>query len=76
MFFGHHFAVQFAVKMCFTNALILLKSSRQSLKITTGCDDVDKLLRGGIKKGVITEVYGEAGSGKTSFVSLFQSLFR
>lgn len=35
--------------------------------LSTGCDKIDKLLRGGISKKGITEIYGEAGCGKTQF---------
>lgn len=34
-------------------------------RVTTGCKNVDELLRGGFKTGTITEIYGESGSGKT-----------
>ncbi|MFB6076604.1 MAG: ATPase domain-containing protein, partial [Candidatus Nanohaloarchaea archaeon] len=35
-------------------------------KLSTGCDALDDLLGGGIEHGVITNVYGGAGSGKTN----------
>ncbi|XP_063976473.1 DNA repair protein XRCC3-like [Diachasmimorpha longicaudata] len=35
--------------------------------ITTGCSKIDELLRGGISKRGITQIYGEAGTGKTQF---------
>lgn len=35
-------------------------------KLKTGCKSIDDMLRGGIEKGCITEIYGEAGSGKTN----------
>lgn len=35
--------------------------------ISTGCVSLDKLLGGGIRKGEISLVYGEAETGKTSF---------
>ncbi|MCK4756983.1 MAG: DNA repair and recombination protein RadB [Thermoplasmata archaeon] len=37
------------------------------MKISTGCESIDELLGGGIEMGTITEVYGEAGTGKTNF---------
>lgn len=37
-----------------------------SLMLSTGCDPIDTLLGGGIENGVVTQVYGEAGSGKTN----------
>lgn len=36
-------------------------------RLPTGCEALDELLGGGIEHGVITNVYGEAGSGKTNF---------
>jgi len=35
-------------------------------KIKTGCKSIDEMLKGGIERGCITEIYGEAGSGKTN----------
>ncbi|XP_011308286.1 DNA repair protein XRCC3 [Fopius arisanus] len=35
--------------------------------LTTGCSKIDELLRGGISKRGITQIYGEAGTGKTQF---------
>ncbi len=35
-------------------------------RIKTGCDSIDSLLNGGFERGCITEIYGEAGSGKTN----------
>lgn len=35
--------------------------------ISTGSSQVDRLLGGGIRSGLITEIYGESGSGKTQF---------
>ncbi|KAI5631157.1 rad51 domain-containing protein [Phthorimaea operculella] len=34
-------------------------------KIPSGCEGVDKVLRGGLRPGTVTEIYGESGSGKT-----------
>lgn len=33
--------------------------------LTTGCTIIDKALRGGISRRGITQIYGEAGTGKT-----------
>lgn len=41
----------------------------KKLPIGVGC--VDNLLAGGIESGVITEIYGEGGSGKTNLALLF-----
>jgi DNA repair protein RadB len=35
-------------------------------RIPLGCSQVDKLLGGGIEKGSVTLIYGEAGAGKTN----------
>jgi DNA repair protein RadB len=35
-------------------------------KIKSGCESIDNLLNGGFERGCITEIYGEAGSGKTN----------
>ncbi len=37
------------------------------MKFPIGCKPIDELLQGGIEGGTITEVYGEAGTGKTNF---------
>ncbi len=36
-------------------------------RIPTGLKQLDEILGGGIERSIITEVYGEAGSGKTNF---------
>lgn len=36
-------------------------------RLELSCDALDELLGGGIEHGIITNVYGEAGSGKTNF---------
>jgi len=35
--------------------------------LSLGCKPLDALLGGGLESGIITRVYGEAGSGKTNF---------
>lgn len=35
--------------------------------LSLGCQPLDGLLGGGLESGVITRIYGEAGSGKTNF---------
>lgn len=35
--------------------------------LTTGCPKIDETLRGGISKRGVTQIYGEAGTGKTQF---------
>ncbi|MDY6776856.1 MAG: DNA repair and recombination protein RadB [Candidatus Nanohaloarchaea archaeon] len=36
-------------------------------RLPVRCESLDRLLGGGVEHGVITNVYGEAGSGKTNF---------
>ncbi|MFO7793760.1 MAG: DNA repair and recombination protein RadB [Candidatus Nanohaloarchaea archaeon] len=36
-------------------------------RVSTGSELLDDLLKGGLEKGVITNVYGESGTGKTNF---------
>ncbi|XP_038206610.1 DNA repair protein XRCC3-like [Zerene cesonia] len=33
--------------------------------VSSGCINFDKILKGGFRKGTLTELYGESGSGKT-----------
>jgi DNA repair protein RadB len=37
-------------------------------RLPTGCQSLDRLLGGGFEAGIVTELYGEAGSGKTNIV--------
>ncbi len=43
-----------------------LKSGISIEKIPFGVESIDKMLGGGIEVGVITEIYGDGGSGKTN----------
>lgn len=52
-------------RMGFTNALEFLAKRRDILQITTGSRALDTLLEGGIESGSITELFGEAKSGKS-----------
>jgi DNA repair protein RadB len=36
-------------------------------RLPLGCPPLDELLGGGLESGIITRIYGEAGSGKTNF---------
>lgn len=36
------------------------------MRVPTGCNSLDSLLRGGVEKGAVTEFFGEGGSGKTN----------
>ncbi|MFQ6055410.1 MAG: DNA repair and recombination protein RadB [Methanosarcinales archaeon] len=35
-------------------------------KISSGCQKIDDILGGGFERGVVTQIYGEAGTGKTN----------
>jgi len=41
------------------------------MRLSSGCKEIDTLLGGGIEHGVITEIYGAAGTGKTTLCILF-----
>lgn len=43
----------------------LLEQENVYKRVTTGCKPIDNILKGGFRRGVITELYGESGSGKT-----------
>ncbi|CAH0690235.1 unnamed protein product [Spodoptera exigua] len=43
----------------------LKKFNCTKLGVTTGCAGIDHLLAGGLRRGTLTEVYGESASGKT-----------
>ncbi|MFB6208791.1 MAG: DNA repair and recombination protein RadB [Candidatus Nanohaloarchaea archaeon] len=36
-------------------------------RVSTGSEPIDSFLKGGLEKGIITNVFGESGSGKTNF---------
>jgi DNA repair protein RadB len=37
-------------------------------RLPTGCQGLDRLLGGGVESGIVTQLYGEAGTGKTNIV--------
>jgi DNA repair protein RadB len=37
-------------------------------RLPSGCEDLDRLLGGGFEPGIITQIYGEAGTGKTNIL--------
>lgn len=37
------------------------------MKLSTGSKCIDELLSGGVETGCVTQIYGESGTGKTSF---------
>lgn len=38
---------------------------QKDIKILSGCAAINKILEGGFRRGSVTEIYGESGSGKT-----------
>jgi DNA repair protein RadA len=58
-------AARKAMVFPFMTAEQLAKKQRAQLKLTTGCEALDKLMKGGIPTQSITEFYGEFGSGKS-----------
>ncbi|XP_030371395.1 DNA repair protein Rad51 homolog [Scaptodrosophila lebanonensis] len=53
------------VPMGFQSARVLHQMRAETIKLTTGSNELDKLLGGGIETGTITEIFGEFRSGKT-----------
>nr|WP_083818513.1 DNA repair and recombination protein RadA [Pyrolobus fumarii] len=58
-------AAREALNLTFKTALELKKERLAAKKITTGSRNLDALLGGGIETRMITEFFGEYGSGKT-----------
>lgn len=46
-----------------------LEEAKQESIFSTGEDEFDKLLEGGIRKGTVTEVFGQAGAGKSNLLT-------
>ncbi|MCX8173897.1 MAG: DNA repair and recombination protein RadB [Thermoplasmata archaeon] len=46
--------------------VVLMMNMAKPAKIPTGCKSLDEMLGGGIETDTITEIFGEAGSGKTN----------
>jgi len=53
------------VNMGFTTAFEYHKTRQEIISLTTGSQDLDNLLAGGIETGSITELFGEFRTGKT-----------
>ena len=51
-------------KTLFSTAAAELRK-QDTVRFPTGCNSLDNLLNGGVEAGVITQVYGPPGSGKT-----------
>ena len=52
----------------FNSASDILIRQSAAIPISTGSSDLDELLGGGIETGYLTEIYGEAGAGKTQLL--------
>ena len=50
---------------------LCIKIFKMETKVSTGASCFDWLLEGGVEKGVITTIYGPAGSGKTNLCLIF-----
>lgn len=59
------YAARSALKMGFESGTDILKKRQNIIKISTGSNNLDKLLGGGFETGAIVECFGEFGSGKT-----------
>jgi DNA repair protein RadA len=58
-------SIKNAPSMGFETGIDALKKRGLIGKITTGSDELDKLMGGGIETQALTELYGQFGSGKT-----------
>jgi len=61
-------AIKFArdnLNMGFQSGIELLAKRENIEKISTGCNNLNKLFGGGLETGAITECFGQYGSGKT-----------
>ncbi len=54
-----------AVSLNFRTALEMLEERRRVERISTGSKALDEILGGGVEAGVVTEFFGEYGSGKS-----------
>jgi DNA repair protein RAD51 len=53
------------VDMGFSTAKAFFEKRKNVVYLSTGCNALDELLKGGIETGSITEIYGEFRTGKT-----------
>jgi len=53
------------VSLGFEKAEDFVKAKGEVSRLTTGCDNFDNMLGGGVKAGGITEIYGKYGTGKS-----------
>ena len=45
---------------------LLNNGNRALVELSSGCIAIDKVIGGGFSAGILTEICGEAGSGKTT----------
>ena len=65
------------VNKSFISATELYNKRKIIDRISTGSENLDKLLGGGVETGSITEIYGEYGSGRNpdlSYISSFSTI--
>jgi len=53
------------IPMGFTTATVVEQNRRDTIYISSGSAELDKILQGGLETGSITEIYGEFRTGKT-----------
>ena len=49
-----------------SSSVVVEKKSADLSRLSLGCSGLDEVLGGGLESGIITKIYGEAGSGKTN----------
>ena len=49
----------------FSSAHQIYLSKKELPKLSTGCEELDKIFFGGIEQGALTQFYGSSGTGKT-----------
>ena len=59
-----------SLSLGFEKAEDFVKAKGEIPRLTTGCDNFDNMLGGGVKAGGITEIYGQYGSGKSQISHL------
>jgi len=62
-------AARYTCKMDFTDGLQVLEKRQNVSKLSIGSKNFDGLLGGGFETGVITECFGQYGTGKTQIAS-------
>ena len=55
--------IKFMMPLLLLQAKDALEARQSVIHLTTGCKDLDTLLRGGLETGTITEIFGEFRTG-------------